>query len=65
MFFKVKREKRKEKKENVIGIEPLIEPPHAPSHLEDDALIFLTPSWMGSFHHLNSLHASLEACKVA
>jgi hypothetical protein len=57
--------KEREKKKNIIGVELPIEPPHAPSHLEEDTLIFLTPSWMGSFHNLNTLHAPLEACRVA
>jgi hypothetical protein len=64
MFFKVKSETRG-KKENVIGVEPPIEPPHSPSYLEEDTLIFLTLLWMGSFHYLNPLHAPLEACRVA
>jgi hypothetical protein len=56
---------RERKRENIVRAKQSVRPPHASSHLVENIMIFLMLLQMGNFHHLNPLHAPLEACKVA
>jgi hypothetical protein len=56
--------KERKKKENVVGAKLPSKPPHAPPHLDNDAMIFLKLPQIRNFHHLNPLHMSYEVRKV-